>query len=78
MHVVPTFAVAGFYLGPKPDPDAPRMRMLPRDVRAAWEVLDFRLETMTDALRALAETAIAPDRAALDALAERLVAQGAP
>jgi hypothetical protein len=35
MHVSPTLVVAGFYTGNGP-PDAPRMRMLPPEVREAW------------------------------------------
>ncbi|MBM2576331.1 amidohydrolase family protein [Jannaschia sp. Os4] len=62
MHVTPTFVVADFYLGRRPLPDAPRMRTLPAAVRAAWEEPDFRLEAMTDDLRASADAAIALDR----------------
>jgi hypothetical protein len=62
MHVSPTLVVAGFYTGNWPAPDAPRMRMLPTAVREAWGRPDFRLEAMTDEVRALAEDSIALDR----------------
>lgn len=62
MRVSPTLVVADFYTGNWPAPDAPRMRMMPADVRAAWGRPDFRLEAMTDEVRALAEDSIALDR----------------
>jgi hypothetical protein len=62
MHVSPTLVVADFYTGNWPAPDAPRMRMIPADVREAWGRPDFRLEAMTDEVRALAEDTIALDR----------------
>jgi imidazolonepropionase-like amidohydrolase len=63
VHVTPTLVVADFYVGERPDPDAPRMRTLPAPVRAAWEEgSDFRLEAMTDELRALADRSLALDR----------------
>ena len=62
VHVSPTFVVAGFYLGLRPGPDAPRMRTLPAEVRAAWEEPDFRLQAMTGELSALADASIALDR----------------
>lgn len=61
-HVSPTFVVADFYLGLRPEPDAPRMRTLPAEVRAAWDAPDFRLRAMTDEIRALADASIALDR----------------
>jgi hypothetical protein len=61
-HVSPTLVVAGFYVGERPASDAPRMRMLPAEVRGAWEQPDFRLEAMTDEVRALAGDSIALDR----------------
>ncbi|WP_343081385.1 amidohydrolase family protein [Ostreiculturibacter nitratireducens] len=62
MHVSPTLVVADFYTGNWPAPDAPRMRMIPAEVRAAWGRPDFRLEAMTDEVRALAGDSIALDR----------------
>lgn len=62
MHVSPTLVVADFYTGNWPAADAPRMRMIPAAVREAWGRPDFRLETMTDEVRALAEDSIALDR----------------
>jgi hypothetical protein len=35
MHVSPTLVVADFYIGVRPAPDAPRMRMIPAEVRDA-------------------------------------------
>lgn len=61
MHVSPTLVVANFYTGNWPAPDAPRMRMLPPEVRAAWGRPDFRLEAMTDEVRDLADASIALD-----------------
>jgi cytosine/adenosine deaminase-related metal-dependent hydrolase len=62
LHVSTTLVVADFYTGNRPAPDAPRMRMLPPEVRAAWDRPDFRLEAMTDEVRALADASIALDR----------------
>ncbi len=62
MHVSPTLVVADFYIGNWPSPDAPRMRMIPAEVRAAWGRPDFRLKAMTDEVRALATDSIALDR----------------
>ncbi len=62
MHVSPTLVVADFYTGNWPAPDAPRMRMIPADVREAWGRPDFRLEAMADEVRALARDSIALDR----------------
>lgn len=59
MHVSPTLVVAGFYVGDRPADDAPRVRMLPPEVRAAWSGPDFRLDAMTDEVRALASDSIA-------------------
>ncbi|WP_169052407.1 amidohydrolase family protein [Tabrizicola sp. YIM 78059] len=61
MHVSPTLVVAGFYVGDRPAADSPRVRMLPPAVRAAWAGPDFRLEAMTDEVRALAAQSIALD-----------------
>jgi Amidohydrolase family len=61
MHVSPTLVVAGFYVGDRPAVDAPRVRMLPPEVRAAWSGPDFRLDAMTDEVRALASDSIALD-----------------
>ncbi|KQI71356.1 hypothetical protein AN191_13850 [Loktanella sp. 5RATIMAR09] len=62
MHVSPTLVVADFYTGNWPAADAPRMRMIPAEVREAWGRPDFRLEAMTDEVRALATDSIALDR----------------
>lgn len=62
MHVSPTLVVADFYTGNWPSADAPRMRMVPADVREAWGRPDFRLEAMTDEVRALAQDSIGLDR----------------
>jgi hypothetical protein len=62
MHVSPTLVVAGFCIGDRPAPDAPRTRMLPAEVPEAWGRPDFRLETMTDEVRALGGDSIALDR----------------
>lgn len=62
LHVSPTLVVADFYLGNWPSADTPRMRMLPGAVREAWGKPDFRLEAMTDEVRALAQESIALDR----------------
>jgi cytosine/adenosine deaminase-related metal-dependent hydrolase len=62
MHVSPTLVVADFYTGNWPAPDAPRMLMIPAEVREAWGRPDFRLEAMTDEVRALAADSIALDR----------------
>jgi hypothetical protein len=61
MHVSPTLVVAGFYVGDRPANDAPRVRMLPPEVRTAWSGPDFRLDAMTDEVRALASDSIALD-----------------
>lgn len=63
VHVSPTLVVADFYTGNWPSPDAPRMQTVPAGVRAAWGEPDFRLEAMTDEVRALADSSIALDRA---------------
>ena len=65
LHVSPTLVVADFYIGKHPASDAPRMRMLPPEVREAWDRPDFRLEAMTDEVRELAEESIALDRRTL-------------
>jgi len=62
MHVSPTLIVTDFYTGNWPAADAPRMQMVPSAVREAWGKPDFRLEAMTDEVRALAEESIALDR----------------
>jgi hypothetical protein len=62
MHVSPTLVVADFYTGNWPAADAPRMRMIPAEIRAAWDRPDFRLEAMTDEVRALARESIALER----------------
>ncbi|OAN80725.1 hypothetical protein A8B78_10085 [Jannaschia sp. EhC01] len=62
LHVSPTLVVADFYIGNWPAPDAPRMRMIPAEVREAWGRPDFRLEAVTDEVLELAEATIALDR----------------
>lgn len=62
LHVSPTLVVADFYTGDWPEPDAPRMQMLPAEVREAWGRPDFRLEAMTDEVRELADASIKLDR----------------
>lgn len=62
MHVSPTLVVADFYTGNWPAPDTTRMRMIPAEVREAWNRPDFRLEAMTDEVRAMAQESIALDR----------------
>lgn len=62
VHVSPTLVVADFYLGNWPAAETPRMRMMPSAVRAAWGQPDFRLEAMTDEVRALAQDSVALDR----------------
>lgn len=62
MHVSPTLVVADFYTGNWPAPDTPRMRMIPAEVREAWNRPDFRLEAMTDEVLAMAQDSIALDR----------------
>lgn len=62
MYVSPTLIVADFYTGNWPAAVAPRMQMVPSAVREAWGKPDFRLEAMTDEVRALAEESSALDR----------------
>ncbi|MBT8456374.1 MAG: amidohydrolase family protein [Alphaproteobacteria bacterium] len=62
MHVSPTLVVADFYTGNWPAADAPRMGMIPAAVRDASGKPDFRLEAMTEEVRALAQDSIALDR----------------
>lgn len=54
--------LADFYTGNWHAPDTPRMRMIPEEVREGWGEPDFRLEAMTDEVRALAKDSIALDR----------------
>jgi hypothetical protein len=61
VHVSPTLVVAGFYVGDRPADNALRVRMLPPEVRTAWSGPDFRLNAMTDEVRALASQSIALD-----------------
>jgi hypothetical protein len=61
MHVSPTLVVADFYTGNWPAPTRPDAHD-PGRVREAWGRPDFRLEAMTDEVRALAEDSIALDR----------------
>ncbi len=62
LHVSPTLVVADFYIENWPAADTPRMRMVPAEIREAWGRPDFRLEAMTDEVRALAKDSIALDR----------------
>ncbi|WP_156423858.1 amidohydrolase family protein [Erythrobacter sp. YT30] len=62
LHVSPTLVVADFYLGNWPSADAPRMQLIPPQVREAWGRPDFRLQAMTDEVRGLAQESIALDR----------------
>ncbi|MGB8816697.1 MAG: amidohydrolase family protein [Rhizobiaceae bacterium] len=61
LHVTPTLIVSDFYVGKRPEANDLKMRTLPSAVRAAWTRPDFRLEAMTDELRALAGQSIALD-----------------
>lgn len=61
LAVSPTLVVADFYVGARPGEEALRMRVLPPEVRAGWEQPDFRLEAMTDEIRAIADQSIALD-----------------
>jgi Amidohydrolase family len=61
LHVTPTLIVSDFYVGKRPNADDKKMRTLPSAVRAAWSQPDFRLDAMTDELRALADQSIALD-----------------
>jgi imidazolonepropionase-like amidohydrolase len=61
MYVTPTLIVSDFYVGKRPHADDIKMRTLPSAVRAAWNQPDFRLDAMTDELRALADQSIALD-----------------
>lgn len=62
LHVSATLVVADFYTGNWPAPDAPRMRMIPAEVREGWGRPDFRLEAVTDEVLELAGASIALDR----------------
>ncbi len=61
LHVTPTLIVSDFYVGKRPEANDIKMRTLPSAVRAAWSKPDFRLNAMTDELRALADRSIALD-----------------
>lgn len=61
LHVTPTLIVSDFYVGKRPQPDDIKMRTLPSAIRTAWNEPDFRLDAMTDELRALADQSIALD-----------------
>jgi hypothetical protein len=61
LHVTPTLIVSDFYVGKRPKTDDVKMRTLPSAIRAAWNQPDFRLDAMTDELRALADQSIALD-----------------
>jgi imidazolonepropionase-like amidohydrolase len=61
LHVTPTLIVSDFYVGKRPGRSDIKMRTLPSAVRAAWKQPDFRLDVMTDELKALADQSIALD-----------------
>jgi imidazolonepropionase-like amidohydrolase len=61
LHVTPTLIVSDFYVGKRPEANDIKMRTLPSAVRAEWLKPDFRLNAMTDELRALANQSIALD-----------------
>ena len=61
VHVIPTLIVSDFYTGKRPADLEQRMALLPGGVRQSWSQPDFRLEAMTDELRAIAEDFIALD-----------------
>jgi imidazolonepropionase-like amidohydrolase len=61
VHVIPTLIVSDFYTGKRPADLEERMAMLPTAVQEGWSQPDFRLEAMTDELRAIAEDSIALD-----------------
>ncbi len=61
LHISPTLIVSDFYVGKRPKPDDIKMRTLPAAIKAAWDKPDFRLDAMTDELRALASQSIALD-----------------
>jgi Amidohydrolase family len=61
LHISPTLIVSDFYVGKRPEADGIKMRTLPSAVRTAWNKPDFRLDAMTDELRALADQSIALD-----------------
>jgi len=65
VYVVPTLVVSDFYTGKRPPDLEARMAMLPGAVRDSWAQPDFRLQAMTDDLRAIAEDTIALDRRTL-------------
>ena len=59
--VIPTLVVSDFYTGKRPSDLDERMALLPAPVREGWSRPDFRLQAMTDDLRAIAEESIALD-----------------
>jgi imidazolonepropionase-like amidohydrolase len=61
LRVTPTLIVSDFYVGKRPQANDIKMRTLPSAVRTAWSKPDFRLDAMTDELRALADQSIALD-----------------
>ena len=61
MTVAPTLIVSDFYTGKRPDDLDKRMALLPRAVHESWQKPDFRLDAMTDELRAIADRSIALD-----------------
>ncbi|RYH14342.1 MAG: hypothetical protein EON57_00670 [Alphaproteobacteria bacterium] len=62
VRVVPTLIVSDFYTGKRPADLEDRLALLPAPVRDGWSRPDFRLDAMTDELRAIAEETIALDR----------------
>jgi hypothetical protein len=59
LHISPTLIVSDFYVGKRPNVEDIKMRTLPAAVPKAWRQPDFRLDAMTDELRALADQSIA-------------------
>ena len=60
-YVTPTLIVSDFYVGARPADLEARMALLPDAISEAWSKPDFRLDAMTDELRAIARQSIALD-----------------
>lgn len=59
--VMPSLMVSDFYLGKDPQPDDPRLRSVPRSVRAQWGQGDWRRQQMPPEMLALAPRSVALD-----------------
>ena len=59
--VMPSLMVSDFYLGKDPAPDDPRMRSVPRAVRAQWGRGDWRRQQIPPELLAQAPKSVALD-----------------